>query len=89
MTLNNEKSTDRLSDSEAIDRVFNDLIWISRDADCFVAVDYLTHMAEVGSTETEAVENLKQAIREHISAVKSILEQMRDFDRAFREEYGR
>jgi len=46
-------------------------------------------MAEVGSTETEAVENLKQAIREHISAVKSILEQMRDFDRAFREEYGR
>jgi predicted RNase H-like HicB family nuclease len=89
MTLNNEKSTDRLSDSEAIDRVFNDLIWISKDADCFVAVDYLTHMAEVGSTEAEAVENLKQAIREHISAVKSILEQMRDFDRALREQCGR
>ncbi|MGI6078951.1 MAG: hypothetical protein ACOYCB_12500 [Fastidiosipilaceae bacterium] len=89
MTLNNEESMDRLSDFEAIDRVFNDLIWISRDADCFVAVDYLTHMTEVGSTEAEAVENLKQAIREHISAVKSILEQMRDFDRAFREEYGR
>lgn len=89
MTLNNEESMDRLSDFEAIDRVFNDLIWISRDADCFVAVDYLTHMAEVGSTETEAVENLKQAIREHISAVKSILEQMRDFDRALREQCGR
>jgi len=89
MTLNNEESMDRLSDFEAIDRVFNDLIWISKDADCFVAVDYLTHMAEVGSTEAEAVENLKQAIREHISAVKSILEQMRDFDRALREQCGR
>lgn len=88
MSLNDENDTNHLSDLDTVDLLFGDLIRVSKDDECFVAIDHLTHIAEVGSTEAEAVNNLRQAIREHINVVKNTLEQMRDFDRAFREDAG-
>ena len=55
MSLNDEKDTNHLSDLDTVDLLFGDLIRVSKDGECFVAVDHLTHIAEVGSTEAEAV----------------------------------
>jgi predicted RNase H-like HicB family nuclease len=61
------------AEKEAVNILFTDLIVVSKSSDNFIAEEYLTNLAEQGSTEEEAVDNLKREIEEHIFEIKKIV----------------
>lgn len=68
------------SKHEAIEILFNNIIRIFKENDYYVAIDPLTYIADVGSSEEEALKNLKQAIYEHFEAIEILSAQDKDLD---------
>lgn len=70
---------------DAINILFPDFIRVSKHNDYYIAEDSLLHLAEQGSSEEEAVDNLMNEIEEHLIAIKKIKAQKEEFDNAIKE----
>jgi predicted RNase H-like HicB family nuclease len=51
--------------SDKLDQIMKTLIEVHKEGKYFVAVDLLTNVADQGSSEEEAVRNLKKGLEEH------------------------
>lgn len=54
----------------AINSLFPNFMRVSKHKEYYIAEDLLLHLAEQGSTETEAIDNLMRMIEEHLNAIK-------------------
>ncbi|WP_211530989.1 hypothetical protein [Methanocalculus chunghsingensis] len=51
------------------------LIEVHREGKFYVAIDLLTHVADQGLTEEEAVHNLKKGLTEHLQLKRALISQ--------------
>ncbi|WAI00549.1 hypothetical protein [Methanogenium organophilum] len=70
---------------DAINTLFRNFIRVSKHDDYYISEDLLLHLAEQGSTESEAIDNLMSIIMEHLTSIKKIKSQKDEFSQKFRE----
>lgn len=67
---------------KAIDLLFSNLIIVTKYKDYYIAKDLLIHLAEQGSSEKEAIDNLMNMIEEHLIAIKKIMLEREEFKKS-------
>jgi len=93
LNTNSDGSTTETKDSvnisaeerDAINTLFPNFIRVSKHNEYYIAEDLLLHLAEQGSSETEAIDNLMREIEEHLTAIKKIKSQKDEFIKKFKE----
>ncbi len=66
------------SKKEAIDFLFKDTIQTGKLKDCFLGTEFITNLSDTGSTEEEAIKNVKQILYKHFEIVEKKLSEKRE-----------